>query len=388
MPAFDPVRDAVLNSPIDHHPNHSHIVASPLASPSLTRRATDLSVLLNSEPGTLPSGRHGMPPSSLSNILSSQSEDKLTASEPLIRRYSNSSSRSTQIAYPSPGIQGSPSPTRFNHTYHSEQQNTQQRPGPPARERSPSRPSSSSSTTTSNQRLPGGSGLRHTTSPSMPPPPTAPLPSSSHAVSTGPPAAKPPSRIPYRPTKRFTPAGSVLIPLSAQEMETFRNYRGQGSLRLTGKRKRGADDEEDETERRAAKRHAADVQVVVEHCMWPLYHIHTYSHLTHLCFVDNSRPDVGVVQRQESPIIGLKNFNNWVKSVLITKFAHPALQESPVGGGGRGGGGRGKVLDMGCGKGGDMTKWAKAQIRELFCVGTLPLLLQFSHSLQQLICNT
>lgn len=83
---------------------------------------------------------------------------------------------------------------------------------------------------------------------------------------------------------------------------------------------------------------------------------------------DNSRPDVGVVQRQESPIIGLKNFNNWVKSVLITRFAHPVLQKSSVTEG-RPRGGRGKVLDMGCGKGGDMTKWAKAQIRELFCVG-------------------
>lgn len=31
--------------------------------------------------------------------------------------------------------------------------------------------------------------------------------------------------------------------------------------------------------------------------------------------------------------------------------------------------GRGKVLDMGCGKGGDITKWAKAQVKELFCVG-------------------
>lgn len=111
------------------------------------------------------------------------------------------------------------------------------------------------------------------------------------------------------------------------------------------KRKRSGSDSEEQN--RPIKRPAGDVGLVVEHY--------------------NSRPDVGVVQRQESPIIGLKNFNNWVKSVLITRFAHPVLQKSSVAEG-RPKGGRGKVLDMGCGKGGDMTKWAKAQIRELFCV--------------------
>lgn len=87
---------------------------------------------------------------------------------------------------------------------------------------------------------------------------------------------------------------------------------------------------------------------------------------------DNSRPDVGVVQRQDSPIIGLKNFNNWVKSVLITQFAHPVLLKSNHAQGRS----RGKVLDMGCGKGGDITKWSKAKIRELLGVGaysSLPL---------------
>lgn len=88
-----------------------------------------------------------------------------------------------------------------------------------------------------------------------------------------------------------------------------------------------------------------------------------------------------MVQRLESPIIGLKNFNNWVKSVLITRFAHPVLTKakpsrsngSDDSRGGRRGReedfGSGKVLDMGCGKGGDMTKWAKAKPRELFGVG-------------------
>lgn len=76
---------------------------------------------------------------------------------------------------------------------------------------------------------------------------------------------------------------------------------------------------------------------------------------------DNARPEVGLVQRRESPIIGLRNFNNWIKSVLITKFAHPALVASPSG--------RGKVLDMGCGKGGDLAKWSKARVREYVGLG-------------------
>lgn len=87
----------------------------------------------------------------------------------------------------------------------------------------------------------------------------------------------------------------------------------------------------------------------------------------------NARPEVGIHQRQDSPIIGLKNFNNWVKSVLIISQAHPIVFSSnhtgplvgSAGGGMRGPArGAGKVLEIGCGKGGDLIKWSKAKIKE------------------------
>lgn len=61
----------------------------------------------------------------------------------------------------------------------------------------------------------------------------------------------------------------------------------------------------------------------------------------------NARPNQGREQRNQSPIVNLRNFNNWVKSTLIRNFTTE----------------RGlRVLDMGCGKGGDLMKWDKASI--------------------------
>ncbi|KIM60598.1 hypothetical protein SCLCIDRAFT_123823 [Scleroderma citrinum Foug A] len=122
----------------------------------------------------------------------------------------------------------------------------------------------------------------------------------------------------------------------------YKSYRGIGTQILLSKRKRDRSTSPDNLPQPPAKRHAGDVGRVVEHY--------------------NMRPEVGVKQRLQSPIIGLKSFNNWVKSVLITRFAHPVLSSSTPG---RPGERRGKVLDMGCGKGGDITKWEKARIKEL-----------------------
>lgn len=63
----------------------------------------------------------------------------------------------------------------------------------------------------------------------------------------------------------------------------------------------------------------------------------------------NARPEIGRERRRDSPILHLKNFNNWVKAVMINKYA-----------------GRGfSALDFCCGKGGDLLKWSKAQIAYL-----------------------
>ncbi|MCJ1392896.1 mRNA cap guanine-N7 methyltransferase [Xylographa bjoerkii] len=71
----------------------------------------------------------------------------------------------------------------------------------------------------------------------------------------------------------------------------------------------------------------------------------------------NAVPQRGRDWRQTgSRIKGLRNYNNWVKSTLIQKF-------SPNEGFVHGGRDQGKgllVLDIGCGKGGDLGKWAKA----------------------------
>ncbi|CAL1703804.1 unnamed protein product [Somion occarium] len=332
MPAFDPVRDAVLNSPVTPNPPlPSRIrlelpVANPITNPSptssdsarstaspLTRRATDLSMLLNSDPPqdtplftpTTPRG-----PTNFSHILhpDSSPDEKLGSSQPLRRKPFSSS-------------------------------DTSYFPEPPAEQ---SRPSTATSTTPSTSSPPITKRV--------------PLPLPPKPVAMPPPPVPPRSTIPYAPRKRITPATSVLVPLTSSEMDWYRNYPGgigTQILRSSTKRKRL---EEADEEGLPPHKRSRDVGLVVSHY--------------------NLRPEVGVDKRNESPIIGLKSFNNWVKSVLITQHAHPVLARSPNAGTypisgppdmrGRVGGNRaaGKVLDMGCGKGGDLSKWVKAKIRE------------------------
>jgi mRNA (guanine-N7-)-methyltransferase len=63
-------------------------------------------------------------------------------------------------------------------------------------------------------------------------------------------------------------------------------------------------------------------------------------------------PDIE--ERKESPIFHLRNFNNWVKSVLIRTYLKRLARRS-------------FVLDLCCGKGGDLLKWKEGGISHLVC---------------------
>ena len=60
----------------------------------------------------------------------------------------------------------------------------------------------------------------------------------------------------------------------------------------------------------------------------------------------NSRPQAGRIGRQNSAVFHLRALNNWIKSQLISTFTS-----------------RGdKILDLCCGKGGDLLKWGNANV--------------------------
>ncbi|KAJ3681671.1 hypothetical protein LUZ60_014244 [Juncus effusus] len=60
----------------------------------------------------------------------------------------------------------------------------------------------------------------------------------------------------------------------------------------------------------------------------------------------SARSNQTLEEREASPIIHLKKLNNWIKSVLIQLYTKPGDS----------------VLDLACGKGGDLIKWDKAKI--------------------------
>ncbi|KAG8971466.1 mRNA cap guanine-N7 methyltransferase [Tulasnella sp. 425] len=363
MPAFDPVRDAVANSP--RTPSYPLPSPSPLFSsiplntpssasspafpfppqqsqrrssassdappttpdsqqrPAQQRRPTSLSMLLNG-PEDLPSKNHRLAP-----LLNSPggTELVLPMDQRLPERRPGSSSSTSSQPHPLRSSFGggnedtdrplisTPSPT---HPY------------------SPSRPSY--------PRLP------KTESPTL-----------KHATASPKVFTKP--KLPYNP-RRITPADSVLRPLTETEVATWvsqnplRNINGPGQRSLAGT-KRARDAENETIFNAPPPKKSKDAGLVERHY--------------------NARPDVGVDKRQDSPIIGLKSFNNWIKSVLISNFATPALKEStvtaplpppPQRGNYRGPSNPriGKVLDMGCGKGGDLQKWSKARIADYVAV--------------------
>lgn len=276
MPAFDPVRDAALNSPVsqskplpahvhdadlDRHERHSFDIPSSTSSrpsssratnsPTVARRATDLAVLLNSEPQE-PRTPGSTRPSSLSHLLLSTDTQSpvlslptTTASNGEVDRLAGAPSLRRRSNLPVLDIPRTDTPPEDGQSQH-----FSRHPLPP-----PSRaPFQVDSASSSAPRVLPPSPLSRSPvrAPSRPSPtvPTMPPP-------------QPLSAVPYNPRNRKTPAGSVLVPMSPQEMETYRHYRGIGT-QLLSKRKRDRSKSPDNAP--PVKRHAGDVGKVIDHC--------------------------------------------------------------------------------------------------------------------------
>jgi len=69
-------------------------------------------------------------------------------------------------------------------------------------------------------------------------------------------------------------------------------------------------------------------------------------------------PEKGRESRQESRIYHMRSFNNWTKSMLINEYIDKIRRAE-------GFRGQVSVLDLGCGKGGDLTKWHKAKVDQV-----------------------
>lgn len=64
----------------------------------------------------------------------------------------------------------------------------------------------------------------------------------------------------------------------------------------------------------------------------------------------NKVKSIGLSDRQNSKIINIRNINNFIKSVLIQRYAKKDIS----------------VLDLGCGKGGDIRKYIKQQVKTYY----------------------
>lgn len=74
----------------------------------------------------------------------------------------------------------------------------------------------------------------------------------------------------------------------------------------------------------------------------------------------NALAEKGLDDRGKSRIFFLRNFNNWIKSRLIYEYLTRVRDGKTYNA-------HLKVLDMCCGKGGDLLKWRKGNIKHLIC---------------------
>lgn len=74
----------------------------------------------------------------------------------------------------------------------------------------------------------------------------------------------------------------------------------------------------------------------------------------------NQLKERGLYERSKSRIFYMRNFNNWIKSILINRYLNKIREKAALGTALR-------VMDMCCGKGGDLLKWSKGNINHLIC---------------------
>ncbi|KAA8579399.1 hypothetical protein FQN60_002484, partial [Etheostoma spectabile] len=84
----------------------------------------------------------------------------------------------------------------------------------------------------------------------------------------------------------------------------------------------------------------------------------TMTHPTRTFSHYNRLQEVGLAARSRSRIFFMRNFNNWLKSVLIGEILEQVRGAGPQ---------QVSVLDLGCGKGGDLLKWRRGGINHLVC---------------------
>lgn len=208
---------------------------------------------------------------------------------------------------------------------------------------------------------------------SLPPPPLPQPPMRA-------PAAAP--AIPYNP-ERITRPGSVLVPLTDAERKTFSNPVNSLRRAVAQNSNRTLDIEESSAQPQSLSSGGYSPSQTQNNEPMMDYDLSRKRKRPHdealdasppskrpkdkdqIAFHYNARPEVGLHARRESPIFGLKAFNNWIKSVLIQKMTTAPLSRSPSKKTlARGAQLSGRVLDIGCGKGGDLQKWQKAKIKE------------------------
>jgi mRNA (guanine-N7-)-methyltransferase len=71
----------------------------------------------------------------------------------------------------------------------------------------------------------------------------------------------------------------------------------------------------------------------------------------------NKRDNIDIDTRKNSRIYYLKNFNNWIKSVLINEIINKIRYENKIN--------DIHAMDLGCGKGGDIKKWQKGRVKKV-----------------------